>query len=80
MQTEAEDQYRRNRRFLQKTGENHKFDLHNDFNPFDTNSPIPEIQSAVSVSQNSSPKPYPSSQPYITRFGRAVKRKVITSM
>ena len=102
VQTEAGNQYRRNRRFLQKTGENHNFDAHCDFNPFDTR-PSPEIKSDAPVSQNSkhilsspnpssqnlssqatsdppSPKSNLSSQPYITRSGRAVKPKVITSM
>ena len=51
MQTEAGNQFGRNRRFLQRTGENHNFDAHCDFNPFET-SPPPEIQSDAPVSQN----------------------------
>ena len=98
VQTESGNRYRRNRRLLQKTGESHDFDAHCDFNPFDTSSPSPEVQSDAPVSQNPrqnlssqslsnqatsvppSPKSNPSSQPYITRSGRAVKSKVITSM
>ena len=101
--TEAGNQYRRNRRFLKKTG--HKFGLYDDLNPFDTSPPVTEDHSgapvtkstemscqnvyqnsspkSISSSRNSippSPKSNPSSQPYITRFGRAVKLNVMESM
>ena len=58
VQTES-GKYRRNRRFLLKTGESHDFDNHGDFNPFETNvfqseAPVPQNSKSVSPSQNQS--------------------------
>ena len=42
VQTEAGNQYGRNRRFLQKTGESHEFNISDGFNPFDSGPPVPK--------------------------------------